>query len=149
MSSIAEFYSRNLAAEVLKGSVQKAQRGGTAGKAPIGYLNVRRVENGREVRTVEVDPERGALIAWAFEAYATGHWPIDQLRAARPCSPPPGTPRVPTTRPVRQNPPPLHRTAGPRTLRSGLARVGIRRFWWARRDSNPRHLPCKGSALAN
>jgi hypothetical protein len=20
---------------------------------------------------------------------------------------------------------------------------------WARRDSNPRHLPCKGSALAN
>jgi hypothetical protein len=21
--------------------------------------------------------------------------------------------------------------------------------WWAQRDSNPRHLPCKGSALAN
>jgi integrase len=26
---------------------------------------------------------------------------------------------------------------------------GRRRPWWARRDSNPRHLPCKGSALAN
>jgi hypothetical protein len=22
-------------------------------------------------------------------------------------------------------------------------------LWWAQRDSNPRHLPCKGSALAN
>ncbi len=68
MSSIAEFYSRNLAHEVIKGSVQKAKAGGTPGKAPLGYLNVRRVENGREVRTVEIDPERGPLMKWAFEA---------------------------------------------------------------------------------
>ncbi|HKP90647.1 MAG TPA: recombinase family protein [Thermoleophilaceae bacterium] len=41
MSSIAEFYSRNLASEILKGSTQKAKAGGTPTRAPIGYLNVR------------------------------------------------------------------------------------------------------------
>jgi site-specific DNA recombinase len=79
MSSIAEFYSRNLATEVIKGTVQKARNGGTPGRAPIGYLNIRRMENGREVRTVEIDPERGPLMAWAFEAYATGEWTIRRL----------------------------------------------------------------------
>ena len=81
MSSIAEFYSRNLANEVLKGSTQKAKLGGTIGKAPTGYLNVRRMENGREVRTVEIDPVRGPLMAWAFEAYATGQWTTRGLLA--------------------------------------------------------------------
>ena len=63
MSSIAEFYSRNLANEVIKGSVQKAKAGGTPGKAPTGYLNVRKIGRGQEVRTVEIDPERGPLMA--------------------------------------------------------------------------------------
>ena len=81
MSSIAEFYSRNLATEVIKGSVQKAKNGGTPGRVPLGYLNVRHIENGCEVRTVEVDPERGPLMAWAFEAYATGDWTIRRLLA--------------------------------------------------------------------
>ena len=40
MSSIAEFYSRNLATEVVKGPSQKAAQGGTVTKAPIGYRNV-------------------------------------------------------------------------------------------------------------
>ena len=79
MSSIAEFYSRNLANEVIKGSVQKAKAGGTIGKAPIGYLNVLRIANNREVRAVEIDPVRGPLMTWAFEAYATGEWSIERL----------------------------------------------------------------------
>ena len=79
MSSIAEFYSRNLANEVIKGSVQKAKAGGTPGRAPTGYLNVRHIVNGQEVRTVEVDPDRGPLMVWAFEAYATGQWTIRTL----------------------------------------------------------------------
>jgi site-specific DNA recombinase len=79
MSSIAEFYSRNLANEVIKGSVQKAKGGGTPGRTPTGYLNVRRVVNGQEIRTVEVDPDRGPLMAWAFEAYAAGGWTIRTL----------------------------------------------------------------------
>jgi site-specific DNA recombinase len=81
MSSIAEFYSRNLANEVIKGLQQKAANGGTPGRAPLGYRNVRRYENGVEVRTVEVDPERGPLVAWAFEAYATGEWTQQALLA--------------------------------------------------------------------
>jgi site-specific DNA recombinase len=81
MSSIAEFYSRNLANEVMKGTIQKAKSGGTPSRAPLGYRNVRRNENGVEQRTVEVDPERAPLITWAFEAYATGEWTTRGLLA--------------------------------------------------------------------
>lgn len=74
MSSIAEFYSRNLATEVTKGMTQKAIGGGTIGKAPIGYLNIRTTDAlGREERTVEHDPERAPMIEWAFKAYASGN----------------------------------------------------------------------------
>jgi len=79
MSSIAEFYSRNLANEVIKGTQQKVKAGGTPSKAPIGYLNVRQLVDGFEVRTVTVDPERAALITWAFEQYATGDWTLRSL----------------------------------------------------------------------
>lgn len=80
MSSIGAFYSRNLAVEVLKGMDQKAKTGGTPGMAPIGYLNIPKLNaNGSQVRTVEVDPVRGPLIAWAFQAYATGNWTVTAL----------------------------------------------------------------------
>ena len=75
MSSIAEFYSRNLANEVIKGMGEKARNGGTLGKAPLGYVNVRgRDEHGREVRTVALDEERAPLVRLAFTEYATGNW---------------------------------------------------------------------------
>jgi hypothetical protein len=46
----------------------------TVGKVPLGYRNVRVInEEGREVRTVDLDPERSELITWAFTAYATGN----------------------------------------------------------------------------
>jgi site-specific DNA recombinase len=48
----------------------KAQAGGTLGKAPLGYVNVRVDVDGREVRTVALDPERGPLIKPLFEYYA-------------------------------------------------------------------------------
>ena len=80
MSSIAEFYSRNLANEVIKGMGEKARNGGTLGKAPLGYMNVRaRDENGREVRTIALDEERAPLIRLAFMEYATGNWTVRQL----------------------------------------------------------------------
>ena len=80
MSSIAEFYSRNLANEVIKGMGEKARNGGTLGKAPLGYVNVRgRDEHGREVRTVELDQERAPLVRLAFTEYATGNWTVRQL----------------------------------------------------------------------
>lgn len=78
MSSIAEFYSRNLATDVTKGLTQKVAQGGTPMRAPIGYLNVRKTdEQGREIRTVEV--ERAPLIRWAFQQYATGETSVTGL----------------------------------------------------------------------
>src|SRR5690625_7453521 len=83
ISTIAEFYSRNLANEVSKGMSQKAMTGGTNGKAPIGYLNVTtRDELGRELRIVEPDPTRAEIVKWAFEAYATGNYSTAMLREA-------------------------------------------------------------------
>ena len=80
MSSIAEFYSRNLATEVSKGLSQKIAQGGTPMRAPIGYLNVRRTDDqGHEIRTVEVDPDRAPLIRWAFEHYAEGETSVTGL----------------------------------------------------------------------
>ena len=80
MSWIAEFYSRNLATEVVKGLSQKAAQGGTVTKAPIGYRNVGvRDEFGREVRTVEIDEERAPLVRWAFQVFASGDWTTSQL----------------------------------------------------------------------
>ena len=82
MSSIAEFYSRNLANEVIKGMGEKARNGGTLGKAPLGYLNVRaRDENGREIRTIALDEERAPLVRLAFTEYATGQWTTKRLAA--------------------------------------------------------------------
>ena len=80
MSSIAEFYSRNLAAEVMKGMTQKARSGGTVGRAPLGYRNYRTVDSeGREMRTVILDEERSPLVVLAFDLYATGDWTISGL----------------------------------------------------------------------
>lgn len=80
MSSIAEFYSRNLANEVLKGMVQKAKTGGTPGKAPLGYRNQGVLdEEGREVRTVVPDEDRAPLIRHAFATYASGEWTLRGL----------------------------------------------------------------------
>jgi site-specific DNA recombinase len=83
MAGIAEFYSRNLATESTKGMTQKAKVGGTPGRAHVGYLNTRRRnDEGREVRVVTIDPDRAALVQWAFEAYATGEWTVRTLAEA-------------------------------------------------------------------
>jgi DNA invertase Pin-like site-specific DNA recombinase len=79
MASIAEWYSSNLSQEVKVKSLEKAKNGGTPMRAPIGYLNVRKMENGQEIRTVDIDPVRGPMMAWAFDAYATGDWTLRGL----------------------------------------------------------------------
>ena len=80
MSSIAEFYSRNLSTEVKKGMSEKVKSGGTPTKAPIGYRNIRDYdEKGRRDSRVEVEAERAPLIELAFKEYATGNWSILSL----------------------------------------------------------------------
>jgi len=58
----------------------KVRNGGTASRAKLGYLNVRKRIEGREVRTIETDPERAQFVVMAFEAFATGKYTLDSLR---------------------------------------------------------------------
>ncbi|MEU0885849.1 recombinase family protein [Lentzea sp. NPDC005914] len=84
LAEIAQFYSGNLAQEVLKGLVRKAEEGGTPFCAPIGYLNKRETIGRISISSVILDPERAELVRWCFEQYATGEWSgIDLLLAAR------------------------------------------------------------------
>ena len=58
----------------------KARNGGTVGRAKVGYLNVRKRIEGREVRTIETDAERAPFIVMAFEQFATGKHTVASLR---------------------------------------------------------------------
>jgi site-specific DNA recombinase len=61
---------------------QKAKNGGTLGVAILGYENVRIKHDGREIRTIAVDPERAPFVRMAFELYATGNYTFAELRDA-------------------------------------------------------------------
>jgi len=61
---------------------QKAKNGGTLGAAKIGYRNVRINYDGREVRAIDIDPERAPFVKMAFELYATGNYSFPELRDA-------------------------------------------------------------------
>jgi site-specific DNA recombinase len=82
MAEIAQFYSGNLALEVMKGLVRKAEEGGTPFRAPTGYMNVREPINGVLAATVVLDPERADLVRWCLEQYATGEWTVADLTLA-------------------------------------------------------------------
>jgi len=86
LDGVNEYQSRAAGADISYKMGQKMKRGGTVGKAPIGYINVREKFEGREVRTVALDPERAPLVRMAFELYATGsygfHGIIDLLTNA-------------------------------------------------------------------
>lgn len=79
MSSIAEFFWKNLLNEVKRWMTEKMRFGGSVGRAPIGYLNVRDVTNGRESHTVEIHPERAHLVDWVFNMYVSGDWHVRSL----------------------------------------------------------------------
>ncbi len=81
MAAIAEFYSKNLSTEAKKGIKEMVKRGGTHGYAPLGYLNSIVRIDGREAKTVVLDPERAPHIRWLFEAYVTGEWSLTDLEA--------------------------------------------------------------------
>jgi site-specific DNA recombinase len=61
---------------------QKAKNGGTLGGAKLGYEDVRIKYEGREVRTIAVDPERARFVRMAFELYATGNYGFRDLQEA-------------------------------------------------------------------
>jgi site-specific DNA recombinase len=112
LAAMAEYYSLNLSLEAKKGLYRKAKLGGTPGYAKIGYLNVGELVDGREIRTIAVDPERGSHLSWAFAAYKSGGYTLDTLERAL-------AKRGLRTRPTRKHPAkPLSRTQLHRILRS-------------------------------
>jgi site-specific DNA recombinase len=81
LDAVNEYQSRASGADISYKMGQKIARGGSVGRAPIGYLNVREQYEGREVRTVVIDPVRGPLVRMAFELYATGTYGFHDLIA--------------------------------------------------------------------
>lgn len=79
LAAYNEFRSAEEGADIAYKMGEKAKKGGTIGRAPLGYLNVIDRFEGREVRTVALDPERAPLIRQAFELYAEGTYTLDAL----------------------------------------------------------------------
>src|SRR6266568_3322739 len=81
MAAFNELQVRASGEDIKVKMANKARNGGTVGRAKVGYLNVRKRIEGREVRTIETDPERAAFIVMAFEAFTTGKYTIESLQA--------------------------------------------------------------------
>jgi site-specific DNA recombinase len=80
MAAAAAARRIEISEEVKRGIKRKIEVGGTTGLAPIGYLNVREpLPHGGEVRTIAIDPERGPIVVWAFETYATGLYSLSDI----------------------------------------------------------------------
>ncbi len=80
LAAFNEYRSNADGADIRYKMGQKAKNGGTIGAAPLGYRNVRDQYEGREVRTVAVDQERGPYVTQAFELYASGDYSFERLR---------------------------------------------------------------------
>jgi site-specific DNA recombinase len=81
LATFAEYYSNNLATEIMKGLRRKHEQGGTPFKPPIGYLSKRELLGAQDIRSVIVDPVRAPLVKLAFTLYSTGEWSLKRLAA--------------------------------------------------------------------
>jgi site-specific DNA recombinase len=79
LAAFNEYRSAEDGSDISYKMAEKAKRGGTLGRAKLGYLNHRERFEGREVRTVIPDPERAPFIPVAFELYATGEYSLERL----------------------------------------------------------------------
>jgi DNA invertase Pin-like site-specific DNA recombinase len=71
---LARHYIENLREEVKKGMREKAEQGIYPSRAPLGY------RNNKAERTIEIHPERAALVKRIFEVYASGQCSLAELR---------------------------------------------------------------------
>ena len=80
MISVFNEYQSNASGEDIKFKMQqKAMRGGSLGRAKLGYKNIRDNFEGREVRTIAIDEERAPYVKQAFELYATGEYTLNDI----------------------------------------------------------------------
>jgi site-specific DNA recombinase len=78
IDAVNAYQSRAQGADIARKMLGKVERGGSCARASIGYLNVReKLDDGRELRTIGVDPERKDLVILAFEMFATGKYTYD------------------------------------------------------------------------
>lgn len=81
LAAVAASRRIEIAEDVRRGVVRKAEVGGTPYRAPLGYVNVRHIEDGREIRDIELDPERAEHVQECFTLYATGDYTLGELAA--------------------------------------------------------------------
>lgn len=74
LAAFNEYRSREDGADIAYKMGEKAKKGGTLSRAPLGYTNTIDRVDGREIRAVKVDEERAPLVKLAFELYATGDY---------------------------------------------------------------------------
>ncbi|MBM4103116.1 MAG: recombinase family protein [Planctomycetes bacterium] len=74
MAAVAQYYSDNLRAEVLKGMDEKVRQGWPTGLAPYGYINVDDKEE-----PIVPHPEKSRAIVRMFELYSTGKYTFKSL----------------------------------------------------------------------
>jgi site-specific DNA recombinase len=70
--AVDQYQSEASGADIAYKMGQKVTRGGSVGRAKLGYRNVREKFEGREIRTVAVDTERAPFVRMGFELFATG-----------------------------------------------------------------------------
>ena len=77
MAAVAQYYSDNLRAEVLKGMDEKVRQGWPTGHAPFGYVNV----DDRD-EPIQAHPEKARTLVRMFDLYATGRHTFKSLADA-------------------------------------------------------------------
>ena len=74
IESVDEFYSENLAQDVVRGMRESASRGFfLASKAPFGYKRVKVSDGAKERPTLEVDPAAAPVVKEMFESSLSGN----------------------------------------------------------------------------
>ena len=70
----SKYYVDNLSENIRRGLRQKLRNGVWPNRPPVGYVN------DRNTRSITVDPRKAPLVRKAFELYATGQYPIHEVR---------------------------------------------------------------------
>ncbi len=82
IESVDEFYSENLAQEVLRGMREAASRGFWVGsKAPYGYNRVMVQDGAKKRPTLELDPDTSTVVKRIFDMSEAGSGMVDITRA--------------------------------------------------------------------
>ncbi len=79
LAAINQYRSASEGEDIARKLAHKAKLGGTIGRAPLGYLNVKEDFEGRMVSAVSLDEVRAPLVQQAFELYATGNYSVKRL----------------------------------------------------------------------